>query len=79
MLRHRIDLTESASACWLVFGQVPDVDGVGDKCCELEKDELLELGSDSGCYTGGCCYCCWTGIGASAGAASATVVLPSGC
>jgi hypothetical protein len=27
----------------LCFGRVPEVEGVGDECCELKEDEPLEL------------------------------------
>jgi len=64
---------------WLILGLVPDVDGVGDECGELEEDELLELGFEGGCCTwGGCCCCCWTLTGSCACTAGVTVVRPSG-
>ncbi len=40
------------AAFWLV-GHVPDVDGVGDECGELEEDEPLELVSGGGTGAGG--------------------------
>jgi hypothetical protein len=60
---------------WLCFGRVPEVDGVGDECGELDEDESLELASDGG--AGGA-----TGSGgtwAVAGVVGAPNVGPNGC
>ncbi len=38
---------------WLCFGRIPDVDGVGDECGELEEDEPLELASGGVTGAGG--------------------------
>jgi hypothetical protein len=50
-----------AVASWLCFGRVPEVEGVGDECGELEDDEPLELASGDVSGAGG-------GAGGAAGA-----------
>ncbi len=75
----RSGLKSANVADWLLLGRVPDVEGMGEECGELEEEEPLELGYEGGCCT--CCGCFWAGIGASAGAsasaAGAVVVRPS--
>jgi hypothetical protein len=44
------------------FGQVPDIDGVGDECGELDIEDAE--GGVSGCSggaCGGCAACSWAG------------------
>ncbi len=65
----------------LCFGSVPEVEGVGDLCGELEEDEALELalgeGSGAGGGTGGAAGA--GGVWAAEGVFGAPRVGPSGC
>jgi hypothetical protein len=61
---------------WPITGRVPDVEGVGKECGELEEEGPLELGSEGGCCT--CLGCCCAGTGASTSAAGVVIVHPSG-
>jgi hypothetical protein len=73
-------LFEFVVAGWLCYGWVPEVDGVGDECGELEDIEPLELVPRGEAGAGGWIAGAAGGVGAWAGAgvAGATNVGPNG-
>jgi hypothetical protein len=65
----------------VVFGLVPNVEGVGDECGVLDEDEPLELGNGGGAGAGGGARGA-TGAGGIwpvAGVGGALSVGPNGC
>jgi hypothetical protein len=71
---NRSGLVGASVVGWTLFGLVPEVEGVGDECGELEEEEPLELGGCGSC--GGCETCgrCGAGTGAGTGTAGIEVV-----
>jgi hypothetical protein len=49
---------------WRCLGCVPNVEGVGDECGELEEEEPLELASGAATGAGGNASCATGGVGA---------------
>ncbi len=71
-LTDQVELVGFGVPDWLCLGCVPEVEGVGDECGELDEDEPLELVSGGGGGAGG--WVCRCGCTAGAGGAGAVVV-----